>query len=142
VEGGNLSTMRPVSTIWLIGMTGLWLCACNGGGDSHKAAAADFLAVHMKLCKVLEGIRTEANAQAAAEEILALAAELDEVVDRQKALGDPTPAEDDALSREYVDRLKAANLRIKKSMERLHGDPRIWSFIGKPMKAFHVARPR
>ena len=123
-------------------MVCLGLCACGGDRDSHEAVAVDLIAIRARLGGILEGVRTEAAAREAAEKILALSEELQAVVDRQKALDGPTPAEDDALSRKFRDDLKAASARIARSMERLHADPKLWSVLEKALATFRRIKPK
>jgi len=82
----------------LIGLIVLIIYMLGGGGDSHNAVAKDFVSILKESTAILETVKDEASAKAAAPKIDALA---ESVNTRYKALSKLQHAETVSLDKEH-----------------------------------------
>jgi hypothetical protein len=78
------------------------LCLTLAGcGDTHDSITREMLAQITELNKILDGVKDEASAKAAAPRVERTATKLKEIQDRSTKLGQPSEAEMKAMKAKY-----------------------------------------
>ena len=84
----------------LLAIAGLGLMLCAGCGDSPDSVMQDYLSCAKEMGTVMQSVKDEASAQAAAPKLKALGARMQDIEKRQKALN-LSKEEETALQAKY-----------------------------------------
>ena len=95
----------------------LLLTGC--GPDTPDSLGKEALDIMEDLVEVLEGVDDVDSARAAKPEIQGIADRLEDNFSRRRALGDPTPEEQDAFEANHGDRAEAINTRMAAEISRI-----------------------
>ena len=111
----------------------------GGCGDSHEDAAKQSVDLMEELAVILEGIRDEPTAKAAAQKVDAWIEGRQKLQARLKAMGALTPEEEKAIEDRLRERKDALSRRIRAQLARLTMDPTLRAHIGELMSRLPAA---
>jgi hypothetical protein len=114
----------------------LFMPAACGGGGTHESLAEQGLLHLERFGALLEGVKDEASAKAAAPQLEALVGQLLDTKAAVEKLPAKSPELEQALNAKYAERGKAAGMRMMQGIMKIQGDEKIGAILGPTMEKF------
>src|SRR5262252_1886859 len=94
-----------------------------GCGDTHESITQEMLAKFQELNTVLDGVKDEAGAKAAAPKVESIATEIKDIQNRGTKLGKPSDADQKAMRDKYEKQMTDTMAKLMQNAMRIQMNP-------------------
>ena len=124
------TTMRTTFTRPSLGLAlAAALLTLAGCGDTHESLMKESLDNMNKVNTVLDGVKDEASAKAAAPKLEALAAKMNDIQQRMNKIGTPTPEQAKALETKYEKEIETVAQKMMANTMRIAFQPALMQHL-------------